>query len=296
MNFTQLRCFITVSDNLSFTVAARKLNFSQSAISKNINDLEKELKTQLLVRNPHQIALTTDGIYFYNVALNILKEKDAAIANIKNIHQEKSFRDIKIGLDYSPFESIFLPDFLKGFEPTSFNFIINYLGNYVSQIANNKIDMALVSSDLVNNAVGIRFDQLLAGKFLLMFNSDNNLRFKKTVNLAELKNYRVLVLFTDQTYPSLFKLNQLLYQKLDKKNVKAVDNYFLMYNYVLAAERVVAIIPNFAINPAQKGISYRQLNYYDDFSYGLAYSSLRERDPLIPKIMANLRQSIKSDI
>lgn len=296
MNFTQLRCFITVSDNLSFTVAARKLNFSQSAISKNINDLEKELKTQLLIRNPHQIALTTDGIYFYNVALNILKEKDVAIANIKNIHQEKSFRDIKIGLDYSPFESIFLPDFLKGFEPTSFNFIVNYLGNYVSQIANNKIDMALVSSDLVNNAVGIRFDQLLAGKFLLMFNSDNNLRFKKTVNLAELKNYRVLVLFTDQTYPSLFKLNQLLYQKLDKKNVKAVDNYFLMYNYVLAAERVVAIIPNFAINPAQKGISYRQLNYYDDFSYGLAYSSLRERDPLIPKIMANLRQSIKSDI
>lgn len=253
MNFTQLRCFITVSDNLSFTVAARKLNFSQSAISKNINDLEKELKTQLLVRNPHQIALTTDGIYFYNVALNILKEKDAAIANIKNIHQEKSFRDIKIGLDYSPFESIFLPDFLKGFEPTSFNFIVNYLGNYVSQIANNKIDMALVSSDLVNNAVGIRFDQLLAGKFLLMFNSDNNLRFKKTVNLAELKNYRVLVLFTDQTYPSLFKLNQLLYQKLDKKNVKAVDNYFLMYNYVLAAERVVAIIPNLPLILLKKG-------------------------------------------
>ena len=64
MNFSQLRCFIYVVDNLSFTVAARKLDFSQSAISKNIKELEKEVNVKLLDRSPHKLMVTAAGKYF----------------------------------------------------------------------------------------------------------------------------------------------------------------------------------------------------------------------------------------
>lgn len=284
MNFTQLRCLIYVADNLSFTIAAQKLNFSQSAISKNISDLEKELNTTLLIRNPHKIALTNDGRYFYHVALNILKEKDSALVNIKNSHQQKNFRDVNIGLEYSPFESKLVTLFLKQFEPGSFNFIVNYLGDYVSQLADGKVDLALVSSDIINNAPEICFDSLLEGHFMIMSAQSSSRLFKSPVHLSDLKNFKLLLPFTDQSYPSIFKLNQILYQKMVTQNIKTVDNYFLMANYVQNTDSMIAILPNFAIDYQQVGFNYFKLDYQVKFSYGLAYLADKKNDPLIIKI------------
>lgn len=294
MNFTQLRCFIYVADNLSFTIAAQKLNFSQPAISKNINDLEKELKTKLLVRNPHKIALTIDGKYFYNVALNILKEKDAALININNAHKKRSFRDVSIGLDYSPLESKILTPFLKQFESGSFNFKVNYLGNYVSQLADGKIDVALVSSDIIKAAPEIGFEKLLNGEFMVVCSQSSTLQFENPVAISDLKNVKLLIPFTDQSYPSIFKLKQILYQKYSAQKVKAVDNYFLMVNYVKASDSIVAILPNFTINYQQAGLKYYRLDYQDDFSYGLAYLVGRKEEPLILKTMKIMKKIISN--
>lgn len=294
MNFTQLRCFIYVADNLSFTIAAQKLNFSQPAISKNINDLEKELRTKLLVRNPHRIALTVDGKYFYNVALNILKEKDAALVNIKNAHKKRSFRDVNIGLDYSPFESTILTPFLRQFESDSFNFKVNYLGDYVSQLADGKIDIALVSSDIIKAAPEIGFKKLLDGKFWVVCNQSSAYQFKNPVAISDLKNIKLLVPFTDQSYPSIFKLNQILYQKFSAQNIKAIDNYFLMVNYVKASDSMAAILPSFTVNYQQASLKYYRLDYQDNFSYGMAYLMGRKNEPIILKTMKIMEKIISN--
>lgn len=293
MNFTQLRCFIYVADNLSFTIAAQKLNFSQPAVSKNINELEKELKTKLLIRNPHKIALTEDGKYFYNVALSILKEKDSAIVRIKSAHQKSSFRDFNVGLDYSPFEKQLITTVLKQFEPGSFNFVVNYLGDYISQLADGKIDVALVTNDIIKGADEIAFEELLSGKFVIMFNQNSPYNFTNMVHLTELSNSRVFIPFTDQSYPCTFRLNQTIYRKLGAKNVKAVDNYFLMYNYVLSATSNVAILPNFIADCFPSGVCYRNLAYDDDFSYGIAFLARRKSDRLIKQIITAFKKSCR---
>lgn len=49
----------------SFSQAAEKLNLSKAFVSKHISQLEKELKTRLLIRNTRQLTLTEIGETFY---------------------------------------------------------------------------------------------------------------------------------------------------------------------------------------------------------------------------------------
>ena len=61
---SKYRVFCTVVELGSFTQAANKLNYSQSAVSQTIKALEQELGTTLVSRQTHRLQLTRDGESF----------------------------------------------------------------------------------------------------------------------------------------------------------------------------------------------------------------------------------------
>lgn len=58
----QLRVFMAVAENLSFTRAAQALYLTQSAVSHQVSALEKELASPLFVRHGRTISLTPAGL------------------------------------------------------------------------------------------------------------------------------------------------------------------------------------------------------------------------------------------
>ena len=56
--------FVKTVECGSFTKAAEQLSYSQSGISRMINDLEKEWKVVLLERSKSGVKLTSSGSYF----------------------------------------------------------------------------------------------------------------------------------------------------------------------------------------------------------------------------------------
>lgn len=73
-----LRAFVKVVDNGSFAEAGRQLRLSRSAISKYIAELEESLGVQLLNRTTRQASPTESGQQYYERALVILGEIEAA--------------------------------------------------------------------------------------------------------------------------------------------------------------------------------------------------------------------------
>ena len=67
--FKQLRHFQSVVRLNSFSAAAEENYISQSAISRQVQALERELGFQLLERKNRSFALTEAGAYFYQKSL-----------------------------------------------------------------------------------------------------------------------------------------------------------------------------------------------------------------------------------
>ena len=76
MDWDKLKIFHTVAEASSFTKASTVLNLSQSAISRQIQTLENELKIHLFERHARGLVLTNTGEYLYKTCL--LYTSDAA--------------------------------------------------------------------------------------------------------------------------------------------------------------------------------------------------------------------------
>lgn len=83
----QYKIFNEAASTLSFSLAARNLYISQSAVSQTINILEKELNTQLFIRKSKGVILTKEGEMLYQKISQALSLITSAENEISNQHQ-----------------------------------------------------------------------------------------------------------------------------------------------------------------------------------------------------------------
>jgi DNA-binding transcriptional LysR family regulator len=79
MELRHLRYFCAVADYGTFSEASRQLHISQSAISEQIADLERELGGALLNRTQRRTRLTPQGVLFLEEARKTLAAADHAV-------------------------------------------------------------------------------------------------------------------------------------------------------------------------------------------------------------------------
>ncbi|MDB4193438.1 LysR family transcriptional regulator [Candidatus Pelagibacter sp.] len=87
MDWDKLKIFHAVAEAGSFTNATINLNLSQSAISRQIQSLELDLKVQLFERHARGLTLTENGEYVFKTAHDViakLKEVESTLGDQKN--------------------------------------------------------------------------------------------------------------------------------------------------------------------------------------------------------------------
>ena len=74
MDWDKLKIFYTVAEASSFTKASTILNLSQSAISRQIQSLENDLKVKLFERHARGLVLTDNGEYLFKSAHEVISK------------------------------------------------------------------------------------------------------------------------------------------------------------------------------------------------------------------------------
>ncbi|EMH4162385.1 LysR family transcriptional regulator [Pluralibacter gergoviae] len=148
MELRHLRYFTTVAEQLHFGRAAEKLNIVQSALSRQIQDLENELQLALFIRDSRNVRLTEAGALFYEEAKAILNKSDRAVQLVKTLAQGYAGR-LRIGFvgiaGVSGILQAFLADFRSRYPQLLIELIEAENHVQIQRLKEGELDAAIVT-------------------------------------------------------------------------------------------------------------------------------------------------------
>lgn len=188
----QLRYFVEIADSGSFSAAAERLFVAQSALSRQIKELETQLQTPLFERTARQPRLTAAGEAFYPRARNLLSEllKASEMATQVGNGQLGTLR-----LSHSstvPMSGALLQGistWLERCPGVSMDIVKLSSEAQLEEIADGRLDVGLLRLPVLRQREGVRVVPIYSEKLLLAVPPNHPLARSNTpVELAQLKD------------------------------------------------------------------------------------------------------------
>lgn len=196
MNLNQLEYFICAAENLNFTKAANQCFISQTAMTQQIKNLEKQVGVPLFIRDKHHVELTTAGKIYLKEARAILDRSDEAIrlARIANDGNEG-----KINVGYiSGFGNSDCPDLLKSFHSVYPNIELclyrDTLSGLIDSLKNEECDVAFTLALSKEQSVGIKHRYIRSYPIVAVLEAGHPLSTKETLGYDELRNENFIMM------------------------------------------------------------------------------------------------------
>jgi DNA-binding transcriptional LysR family regulator len=150
MELRHMRYFVAVAEELNLTRAASKLRVAQPALSRQIRDIEQELKVQLFERLRAGVQLTRAGRAFYPRARQVLAEAAEAANAARNSAAEISGR-LTLGYPSGLHLNYLAPaiaQFRKAHPQVEFDFVHDLPPEQLKALRDSRIDIGLVTMPL----------------------------------------------------------------------------------------------------------------------------------------------------
>ena len=85
MELRQLRYFLKAAETLNFSEASKELFITQSTLSQQIRQLERELGVSLFQRNSHEVLLTENGEHLLPYARKTIIDADTCVESMNDL-------------------------------------------------------------------------------------------------------------------------------------------------------------------------------------------------------------------
>jgi DNA-binding transcriptional LysR family regulator len=158
MNLQHLRSFLVVATKRNYTRAAEELFLTQSAISQQIQQLEKDLGLKLFERTGNKIYLTEAGRILESEAKRILAQVAHAREIMDELNGLKRGR-IRIGASTTPGIYVLphiLGTFRKAYPDLEASLSIDNTRNIERRILANELDFAFVGRNITREDITVK--------------------------------------------------------------------------------------------------------------------------------------------
>jgi len=191
LNIEFLRNFISLTKYQSFSDLAKDLSISQSTLSHQITQLEKELGVKLIDRTTRTFKLTSEGAILLDYAKKIITLYDSCREELSKYSTTIS-EDIFITTSTIPGEYVlpkFITKFNNKYSNVNFQISINNSRESINLLNKNKADFAGIGSFM--NYEKEKFDYIEIGRDELVFicspkheiikNGENQINFAEII-------------------------------------------------------------------------------------------------------------------
>jgi DNA-binding transcriptional LysR family regulator len=194
MEIRQLKAFLAIAEAKTFTAGARRVNVTQAAISMQIRQLEDEVGLPLFTRTPRRVILTEAGEYLLTRARKILREHDAAVAEIAEVAGAEYGR-LRIGTASGTFAMNQLPGIIQKLKERFPNSEITVTSGtsekLVERIMHGELDTAFVSLPVDN--LNISTESLFADEIVAIAHPKHSLAGSKYISAATLAGENLIL-------------------------------------------------------------------------------------------------------
>lgn len=189
----QLRAFIAVYEEGSFTRAAQRENATQSGVSQHVAALEDLVKAPLLVRSSGGVSPTPAGTILYGRALEAMRALDQGVAEVA-ASVGAITGGVRAGLMPAFTRAALVPAlevFLERYPGVTVEVIEGYSGALSEQVRGGDLDFALVPAGA--DLAGLRAAHLTANREMLVSGPQAGLVHMQPVRLADLGPLDIVV-------------------------------------------------------------------------------------------------------
>lgn len=144
MELRQLKYFLKVAETLNFSSASKELFITQSTLSQQISQLERELDQKLFQRNSHEVMLTEAGHTLLPLARDTVNSADTCVLRLQEL-KAMLVGELNIGVTFS-FSSIAtetLMDFLKKYPNVKLNVCYASMKELMDKLVRHELDFVL---------------------------------------------------------------------------------------------------------------------------------------------------------
>src|SRR5438552_3249535 len=269
MEIHQLRYFVAVADEGSFSRAAAKVRVAQPSLSQQIRKLEAEVGQPLFDRLPRSVVLTEAGRCFIDYARQILASIGDARRCVDELKDEVAGR-LAVGAipTIAPYV---LPElvvtFQKHYPEVTLDIVEDVTEGITRRIEAGELDVALAST--CQQSPTLRRESLGNEPLLALVPEGHSLAKQTLITLDDLKSQRFLLLHEMHCLSQ--QVNHLLESHRLHPEVALAGSQLSTIANMVAAEIGVSIVPQMMVKhqpipgcislPFARPVPERELNF-----------------------------------
>ena len=293
MELRVLKYFLTVAREGSITGAANSLHLTQPTLSRQLQDLEKELGQKLLIRGKYKVSLTPEGMILRKRAQEIVEMVEKTEAEFSSLKNTLS-GDIYIGCgetDSMKYIAQIIKEIQNNYPEIKFHI---HSGN--AEDVTEKLDRGLLDFGVLIQPIDLsKYDHIeLPQKDIwgVVMRKDCPLAKKKYVELSDLKNLPLIA--SRQMSPKFSSESGFLdWFKDDFENLNITATYNLIFNAGIMVEAGIgyAITLDKLINTSGN-LCFRPLTPKLESGLDIAWKKYQVFSPAAKLFLEKLKQHL----
>lgn len=190
----------TISKEGTLTKAANTLNLTQSALSHQLKELEKELDVEIFTRQGKRLHLSEQGYRFLRTSEKILAEIKSLEEDIRNY---KSGKTGKLSISMQCYTAYhWLPGIIKYYKKQWPDINIQILSDATRRpleyLMNGDLDIGIIRTQMVNTK--IRYEPIFEDRLTAVICKDHPLAKKDVIEITDFHGEELILPLYDPSY------------------------------------------------------------------------------------------------
>lgn len=228
MDINRLKVFVNLVETRNYTRTAKALHMSQPMVTHDIKAIENEIGTKLFDRSNKYVHVTSYGEAFYNKIKPLINHYYMAVQDIQRASNDEQ-NTITIGFSYTPFNSLMIPIWIRGFNAlypnVKFNIETLNHNKLKHYLETSEIDILMSSREDEEGLSNIKIYPLMTDHFFALMSKNHPLARQPRLSFTDLQNERVIFVDNDWVGSESVKLQEKLLQTNDHLEVTYTNDF-----------------------------------------------------------------------